>query len=74
VHVAQVYDAWMPSKSTTKPAHAKAKPASATKASLAKKITLPSGKIVTVGYAVDVAKRAGVLTKTGKPARFYVSK
>jgi len=64
----------MSSKSTPKPAHAKVESKSATKASLAKKITLPSGKVVTVGYAIDVAKRAGVLTKTGKLARFYVSK
>jgi hypothetical protein len=64
----------MPSKSAPKPTHAKAQQKSASKADLAKKITLPSGKVVTVGYAVDVAKRAGVLTKTGKLARFYVSK
>jgi hypothetical protein len=69
----RVYDWYMPSK-PSKPMHEKAVSKSATKASLAKKITLPSGKVVTVGYAVDVAKRAGVLTKTGKPARFYIPK
>jgi hypothetical protein len=63
----------MPSK-LLKPVHGKAVSKSATKASLGQKITLPSGKVVTVGYAVDVAKRAGVLTRTGKPARFYIPK
>lgn len=69
----RVYDPLMSSK-PPRSVHQKASSKSATKASLAKKFTLPSGEVVTVGYAVEIAKRAGVLTKTGKPARFYIPK
>jgi hypothetical protein len=69
--ISPVYDFAMSSK-PSKSVHQKVSLKSATEASLAREITLPSGEVVTVGYAVDVAKRAGVLTRTGKPARFYI--
>lgn len=64
----------MATKPTTTSTRAKAAKKSATKVIYAKKIKLPSGRIVSVDRAVKVAKRAGILTQTGKLARFYATK
>lgn len=61
-------------KSPAKPSHAKGSGRSASKTELKRKVTLPSGRVVTVGYAVEVARDAGIITKTGKVARFYAPK
>lgn len=61
----------MTSKIITRPSRSPAAKKAASKATLAERIKLPSGKTVTVGHAVEVATRAGILTKTGKLARFY---
>jgi len=61
----------MATKTTTKPSRAPAAKKGPSKAVLSERIQLPSGKTVTVGHAVEVATRAGILTRTGKLARFY---